>query len=48
LRMVDSDGTVAGCFRFADRETRIAQSATRAGAESENELTKTQNQRIIA
>ena len=46
--MVDPDGTVAGCFRFADRETPVAQSATRAGAESENELTSIHNQRIIA
>ena len=46
--MVYPDRTVARYFRFADRETPVAQSAARAGAESENELTSTHNQRIIA
>ncbi len=48
LRMVDRDRPVARDFRFTDRETRIAQSATCAAAESENEFAKSDNQRMIA
>ncbi len=46
--MVNRDRPVGGNVRFADRETRIAQSATRAAAESENEFAKTHNRQIIA
>src|SRR5439155_20882625 len=48
LRMVDRGRPVASGFRFTDRETRTAQSATHAAAESKNEFAKTHNRRIIA
>ena len=48
LRMVNRDRPVGGNVRFADRETRIAQSAIFNAAESENELAKTDSQRMIA
>ncbi len=46
--MVNCDRSVAGDLRFADSETRSAQSGTLTAAESENELAKTDSQRMIA
>ncbi len=43
LRMVNRDGAVPGDLRFAGRHTPIAQSATVAAGESENEVAKIDN-----